>query len=435
MSKIFLPLILTLFYACNETENKTQNAANESAQLNAVAVKYVRLGLSVGEYDKDFVDAYYGPDSLKPNSTAGTIFPKDSFLAAVDNLANELKKFSTSTNDTIAKRALWMSSQVKAFETRIKVYGGDSASFENETKDLYGVTVPVYDSNHFKKLISSLDHLLKGKGSVNDRFQQLAANFIIPPDKLDTVLKASLTECRKRTLQHYQLPAGENFTLEYVTNKPWSGYNWYKGKYKSVIQINTDIKILIDRVIDVGGHESYPGHHVYNMLQEKNLYRDKGWVETTLYPLYSPQSVIAEGTANFGIALAFPGDEKINLAKNVLLPLAGLDTTGIFIYFKALELKDELNYARNEACRGLLNKTMTEPQAQYWLENFALMSKEAAKKAINFIRDNRSYLITYNYGKDLVKNYVISKAGNDTSKQRELLSWLMSNQVRPADLK
>jgi hypothetical protein len=114
---------------------------------------------------------------------------------------------------------------------------------------------------------------------------------------------------------HYQLPANEDFKLEYVTDKPWSGYNWYKGNYQSVIQINTDLQIFINRAIDVGSHESYPGHHVYNMLLEKNLYAGKGWIEISLYPLFSPQSLIAEGSANYGIEVAFPVWRKPILLK------------------------------------------------------------------------------------------------------------------------
>jgi hypothetical protein len=57
------------------------------------------------------------------------------------------------------------------------------------------------------------------------------------------------------------LPAEESFTLEYVTNQPWSGYNWYKGHYTSLIQINTDLPVAISRALDLACHEGYPGHH------------------------------------------------------------------------------------------------------------------------------------------------------------------------------
>ncbi|MEI9810091.1 MAG: hypothetical protein WDO16_20715 [Bacteroidota bacterium] len=202
-----------------------------------------------------------------------------------------------------------------------------------------------------------------------------------------------------------------------------------------MIQINTDLDIFIDRAIDVGSHESYPGHHVYNMLLEKNLYRDKGWVEISFYPLFSPQSLIAEGSANYGIALAFPGEEKVKFAKEVLLPLAGLDTTGITAYFNTLAIRDELNYARNEIGRGLLNGTMTEKEALRWLQEYGLMNEQGAIKSISFIRKNRSYVINYNYGKDLVKNYIRSQGGNaSVDEQWKLFGWLLSNEVSTEDL-
>ena len=121
------------------------------------------------------------------------------------------------------------------------------------------------------------------------------------------------------------LPADERFTVEYVTNKSWSGYNWYQGGFRSLIQVNTDLPIYIDRAIDLACHEGYPGHHVYNALLEKHLVKDRGWIEFTVYPLFSPQSLIAEGTANFGIEVAFPGRERVDFERTVLFPAAGLD--------------------------------------------------------------------------------------------------------------
>ncbi len=52
------------------------------------------------------------------------------------------------------------------------------------------------------------------------------------------------------------MPENENFELEYVTDKAWAGYNWYKGNNFSLIQVNIDFPILIDRAIDLASHES-----------------------------------------------------------------------------------------------------------------------------------------------------------------------------------
>jgi hypothetical protein len=429
-----LLLIIPVLFALS-SKKKTND--QETKKINVLAREYVKLGLTIGQYDTDFVDAYYGPDSLKPATPAAKNFPKDSLLASVNSLMNAFKDQERSlTIDSNKIRANWIYNQLIAFGRRIRIFSGENRPFDEESKELFGVTAPVYTEDFFKTEISQLDSLIPGKGSVDGRFQKLANKFIVPKSKVDTVIKAAIAEARKRTLSHYKLPAGETFTLEYVTNKSWSGYNWYKGNYKSTVQINTDIKIFIDRAIDVGSHESYPGHHVYNMLLEKNLYHDKGWVEVSLYPLFSPQSLIAEGSANYGIEVAFPGDDKVKFAKNVLLPLAGLDTAGIDVYFKALEIKSKLNYARNEAARGLVNGTMSQDKALSYLKKYCLMNDETAAKSVSFIKKYRSYVINYNYGLDLVKNNIEQNGGTvkNPARRWELFGQLLSNEVTPASL-
>lgn len=432
MYKTLLVFLVFGLHACNTAKRPAED-------FNQVAQKYVRLGLTIGQYDTDFVDAYYGPDSLKPAGPKSGSFPKDSLLSAVNTLQQECKKYldSSQANDTLRIRATWMTRQLDAFAERIKIFSGNFSSFNEESKQLFSVEPPVYTEDHFKSLVNQLDSILPGKGNIPGRMQQLSKKFIIPKDKVDTVFKAAIEESRKRTKAHYQMPSNESFVLEYVNDKPWSGYNWYKGNYQSVIQINVDLPILMDRAIDLACHEGYPGHHVYNMLLEKNLYRDKGWVEISLYPLYSPQSLIAEGSANYGIEMAFPGEEAALFAKQTLIPLAGIDTAQVDIYFRTLSLKSQLNYARNEAARGLLDGKMDEKEAMRWLTQYALMSNDVAAKSISFIRKHRSYVICYNYGLDLVRNYIESRGGtiSATDKRWELFGALLSNPVTPVDLK
>src|SRR6185295_15859781 len=194
-----------------------------------------------------------------------------------------------------------------------------------------------------------------------------------PPARVDRVFKEAIRSCRERTLLHADLPPQEKFTVEYVTNKSWSGYNWYQGNYKSLIQVNTDLPIYIERALDLACHEGYPGHHVYNALLEQHLVKDRGWIEFTAYPLFSPQSLIAEGTANFGIEVAFPGRERVEFEQRVLFPAAGLDPSKAAAYYDAQSLVDRLSYAGNEAARRYLNGYISASTAASWLEQYALM--------------------------------------------------------------
>jgi hypothetical protein len=210
-----------------------------------------------------------------------------------------------------------------------------------------------------------------------------------------------------------ELPATESFTVEYVTNKSWSGYNWYQGNFRSLIQVNTDLPIYIDRAVDLACHEGYPGHHVYNVLLEKHLVRDREWQEYTVYALFSPQSLIAEGTANYGIDVAFPGTERLEFERTVLFPLAGLNQARAADYHKIQTLVERLAYAGNEAARRYLNGEIDRAAAAAWLVRYAMMSAPRAEQRVRFMDQYRSYVINYNLGKDLVKQHIDAAGTGD----------------------
>jgi len=408
-----------------------------SSGLNQIAKAYVRLGLDIGQYDPDFVDAYYGPDSLKPTAVKASSFPKDQFLKAVQNLKTRLDPFISNSKDpSLRNKARWISYQLTAFGCRIRMFSGEHISFNQQTKELFGVEPPAYTEDYFRSLLKQLDHLLPGEGSVNSRFQVLSDRFIIPRQKLDTVIKVTISESKKRALRYLTLPATEQIRLEYVTGKSWSGYNWYQGNYTSLIQYNTDVTSSVERVIDIASHEGYPGHHVYNGLLEKNLYKDKGWVEISFYPLFSPQSLIAEGSANFGVEVAFPAAEKIAFVTQELLPLAGLDTSGVTAYFRALAIKSKLLNVRTEVTRRFIDGKMSDSTAIRWLMEYGMFNEKDAVRSLSFTKKYQSYVINYTYGMELVKNYIESNGGteNNPAKRWKLFEWLLSNEVPTIDL-
>ena len=150
----------------------------------------------------------------------------------------------------------------------MRMLQGARLDFDAESREVYDAVAPTYDEGHFATALKALDALVPGPGALPDRVEAFRQRMAIPREKLDTVFRAAIAECRARTVARLTLPPGEQFQLEYVTGKPWSGYNWYQGKYHSLIQVNTELPIFIDRAIDLACHEGYPGHHVYNVLLE-----------------------------------------------------------------------------------------------------------------------------------------------------------------------
>ena len=232
---------------------------------------------------------------------------------------------------------------------------GAKLTFDEESQALYDAVAPVHPESYFTRRSPSSSAAARATARwsiATTRSARRSSSRRTGCRASSTAPSPSAAAARCRTCS---CRPNESFTVEYVTNKPWSGYNWYQGNYRSLIQVNTDLPIYIDRAIDLACHEGYPGHHVYNALLEKHLVRDRGWVEFTVYPLFSPQSLIAEGTANYGIEVAFPGDERETFERDVLFPLAGLDPSQAAAYARVQALVDRLAYAGNEAARGYLN--------------------------------------------------------------------------------
>src|SRR3546814_20475481 len=115
------------------------------------------------------------------------------------------------------------------------------------------------------------------------------------------------------------MAAGESLTLKFVTGQSWSGANHYVGAYNSIVDINSGLPIRLSRALDLGCREGYPGHHLLGMKVEEQLVKGRGWLEYSVHPRYSPQSLIAEGAANYGIDLAFPDKTRPDTARHVLM--------------------------------------------------------------------------------------------------------------------
>ena len=393
--------------------------------MDTIAERYVKLVLAVGQHDADYVDAYYGPPAWKAEAERQKM-PLADIRTAADRLIAEIPPAPAKSEELMLLRLEYLRGQLGALRARVRMLEGVKLSFDEESKALYDTVAPHHPESYFQATLDEIARLVPGDGPLAERYDAYRQKFVVSTDRLSTVFDKAIAECRRRTLAHVQLPAGEHFTVEYVKNKPWSGYNWYKGEFNSLIQVNTDLPIYIDRAIDLACHEGYPGHHVYNALLEKNLVRDRGWVEFTIYPLFSPQSLIAEGTANYGIEVAFPGDERLAFERDVLFPSAGLDPSQAPAYLRLRLLIDRLSYAGNEAARRYLSGEIDRQAAAAWLVRYAMMSPKAAEQRTRFFDTYRSYVINYNLGKDLVKAFVESRAGAAERQWQEFVRLLAS---------
>ncbi len=443
-AKAFVPLALVMSLAACATGQKssaeTPAAHSETTQPDArlvladLAAAFVPLTLEAGTYEADYVDAYYGPADLKTKAEATPRSRAEleaAARAAVARLDAEVIPHLGAGDDLTRARALRGFYQAAA--TRLAMIGGQRFRFDDEAQGLFGVHPQLKPLSHYDAIIATLDNLVPGTGDLATRVDAFNERYAIPKDRLGRVFDAAIAECRRRTMAHMRLPEGENFRLEFVTGKPWSGYNYYKGNYHSLIQVNTDLPIRISRAVDLGCHEGYPGHHVLNLMIESKLARGKGWREYEVNPLYAPQSFISEGSANFGIELAFPGTDRLIFERDVLYPLAGLDPKTAEAYWKVQQATEALTGARLTIARLYLDGAIDRTKALELARKYQLLSPQRAEQTIGFTDHYRSYVINYGLGRDLVRDYV-EAVGPDVAARWQRMEHVLGDAVIPEDL-
>ncbi|MCI5047145.1 MAG: hypothetical protein MRY59_06565 [Aquisalinus sp.] len=386
------------------------NAETVIRDIDEIARDYISVALAFGEFDPDYVDAYTGPEDWKEEAlSAGRAL--DELYTEAAGLAADLALTTPPAGEE--RRAKILSGNIQAMIARMRMVRGETLSFDEETALIYDAVVPEIDPAIFDAALARLDDVLPGDGSIAERREALQRQLEVPEDKVEEMIRTAIAECRKRTLAYYDLPEDESFTLELVRDKPWSGYNWYQGDYESLIQINLDQPFRVDRAIDLGCHEGYPGHHVWNIYTERYLLKEKGWIEYYVFPLFSPGAFFAEGSANYGVDVAFPGDEKKNYERDVLYLIAGIDPALADIDSIVAEASRQLQFVSVYVAREYLNGNFTRDEAIDVLQKYRLISRDRAEQSLAFIEKYRGYIINYSHGYNLVKAYIEAKAETD----------------------
>jgi hypothetical protein len=375
--------------------------------LDQDARAYVRLAVALGEHDKESLDYYYGPPEWVADVRANPpAYPEIKSQAL--QLAGQVGQIAT-TNATQRQRADFLVRQLNAIAVRVDVLTVGQQQkempFDRETEGVFGIDAPRgYDQAHVAEVLRAIEKELPGKGSLATRYADFDKQFEMPPAKIPAVMTRSLAGCRQQTTRFIPLPAGESASLEYTSSEPWSAFSRYYGKLHSVIQVNTDFVLTVDRALQLACHEGYPGHHTFNSIRDATLVETTHWPELTVQTTFSPQSLISEAAAVYAAQMAFTDAERLEFERSQLFPLAGLKPELAEKYLRVARLVDQLHVVEPPIARGYLDGTLEYLHASEELEEDALMAH--TKATLQYMNEYRSYVLTYTYGVDLMARYV-----------------------------
>lgn len=398
---------------------------NAASPLDAVAEAYVKLVLAIGRHDALYVDAYYGPPEWKAAAEAAAPVPLPDLLAEARSLVERARRAGGP-----ADRARYLEKQLVAAEGHLRRLSGERMTLAEECRLLYDADPPRHDVAEFAAAHEALESLVPGEGPLGPRIEAMRKAAHVPPERLAGALTATLDLSRRASAPFVTLPGTERFETVLVRDKPWGAYNWYLGNYASRIELNTDLPTEANGLLGTMCHEGYPGHHLYNVLLEEKLVRGKGWIEYAIYPLYSPQSLLAEGSANVGIDVVFTDDQRRRALAEIVAPAAGLPAEALLANDRLREALEPLAYVHGEAARMLLDEGRPEAEVVAFLVRWGLMTEARAKQNVEFLKTYRSYVFNYSLGEDIVREWI--GTGPDRA---ERFFDILSRPVVPSDLR
>jgi hypothetical protein len=382
--------------------------------LDTIARSYIRLAVGLGEHDADSIDYYYGPPEWVADIRKAAP-PLSQIRQSSLELVEVLQKMSV--HDTMsATRKEFLIAQLEAVACRASFLSGVHSTFDEETQCSFRVTSPsTVDEKKLAGIRSQVARLVGGHGSPAERYAAFDAKYVIPPNRVRTVMERALQGCRAQTLKHMSLSTDETIEFTLAGNEPWAGYSLYKGAHKSVVTINTDFPLTIDRALDLACHEAYPGHHTFNMMRDDEVAR-RGAPELMVQPAYSPQSFLSEGAATIASQIAFSPTERVRFEREELFPLAGLPTAGVERYLKVESLVDQLHSAIPVIARQYLDGHLEFARAGSALEEQVLMSHTF--ETLKYMNEFRSYVVAYTYSPDLLQSFLPDWEAPDAENRR-----------------
>ena len=261
-----------------------------------------------------WVEGYIGPSALAHAVDVGEDVSvqelRETALALQDSVGSETRE---------PDRRAWLSAQLSAISAALLSLDGERLSYGELFERCHGAQVELVADRQFERAHALLDRALPGPGNVAARYRRWRDTQLVPQDQLQNGLQLLAGEMRRHCRERFGLPADERVTWQLISGNASAGDANYLGHGETLIKINTDLPISSPRLLELVCHEAYPGHHAEAVCKDASLTKAFGREELLVYVYPTPQAVISEGLASYGLE-ALLGSEADQIAADSLRP-------------------------------------------------------------------------------------------------------------------
>jgi len=398
--------------------------------MNATTLirEYLSLGLRFDRVEEGYVDSFTGNSELR-RAVANEPTPDPAALARqADGLLGELD----AGIDLEQGRAHFIGAHLRALACAGRKFSGQDVGFVDEVEAYFDVRISKGDPEQYRQAHAKLDDALGGSGSLAERMVDYRAGEEVPADRLEECIHAFSSALRDRVRAEYPLPDAETITYEVVTDKPWSGFNYYLGNYTSNVAVNADLKQQMSNLPRLVAHESYPGHHTEHCRKEAGLVEGKGQAEQTIFLVNTPQCLMAEGLADLALYAAI-GPDWGSWAGEIYADL-GLGFDGDRAQAVS-EAAATLADVRQDAALMLHDEHRDVDDVVEFLKRWLLVNDQRGRQMLRFLSSPlwRAYTSTYVEGYRLLRGWL--EARPDEVSLTERFARLLDEPLIPSSLR
>ncbi|MEI6251280.1 MAG: DUF885 domain-containing protein [Mycobacteriaceae bacterium] len=366
--------------------------------------EYLLIGLRFDRIEEGYVDSFTGDGRLRAQ-VSDEPAPQPAALAAqAIGLLGALPDVPRTTAFT-EQRAEFIAAHLRALACAGRKFAGEDVGFVEEVRDYFDVEISRGDVESYRAAHARIDEVLGGGGPLADRMEADRRADEIPPHRLEEVISAFSSALRDIVRARFPLPDAETVIYEVVTDKPWSGFNYYEGDYQSRVAVNADLRQQMSNLPSLIAHESYPGHHTEHCRKEERLVAVMGQSEQTIFLVNTPQCLMAEGLADLALHAAVgPGWGR--WAQEIYADL-GLRFDGERAEALA-SARADLAGVRQDAALMLHDQGRDAADVAAFLQRWLLVDDRRARQMLKFLSSPlwRAYTSTYVEGYRLLRAWL-----------------------------
>ena len=365
---------------------------------------YLMLGLRFDRIEEGYVDSFTGDPALR-RAVADEPVPQPAELAReAQRLLAALPQVAR-TDSFTDQRADFIGAHLRALAFSARKFAGEPVGFVDEVQAYFDVRISRGDEDRYRAAHARIDEVLGGTGPLVERMAAHRSSDEIPPQRLEECIHAFSSALRDKVRATYPLPDAETIVYEVVTDKPWSGFNYYEGDYRSTVAVNADLKQQMANLPRLVAHESYPGHHTEHCRKEAGLVAGQDQQEQTIFLVNTPQCLMAEGLADLALYAAV-GPGWGSWAADIYADL-GLRFDG-----ERAEALSEASAAladvRQDAALMLHDEHRDADDVAAFLQRWLLIDDTRARQSLRFLSSPlwRAYTSTYVEGYRLLRSWL-----------------------------